>query len=72
MGGTFSWADKLPLSLLFGSLDLRGLEVPKSSKGRWSRSKSSRKRCCEGEAAETREESETASRDAMEGTAAGV
>ena len=29
----------LSLSLLFGSLDLRGLEVPKSSKGGWSRVK---------------------------------
>jgi len=39
--GTFSRSRSL--SLLFGSLDLRGLEVPKSSKGRgWSRSKSSR------------------------------
>ena len=60
--GTFSRS--LSLSLLFGSLDLRGLEVPKSSKGRgWSRSKSSR--AAGGTAMRLRGE-----RDAREGTAA--
>ena len=50
----------LSLSLLFGSLDLRGLEVPKSSKGGWSRVKARASACCEseGEAAATCEESE--------------
>jgi len=62
----------LSLSLLFGSMDLRGLEVPKSSKGRgWSRSKSSRGRHCDATARRARckyAREGTAGRDGDEGS----